>query len=443
MVAMIAVAGWYFLGTVHSVESSIQVAILLAIVSVVGMASVNARISRHVDIPKSIESTGVVLTSRKSNFGVTALVKTRSRGMFASGVRYVLKYDGDLAPGDVVNFSGDVEKFKRAGESGKFDEFLYWKSRGALAEVRARRADIVGREFGLPYIRNGLSGRVKRFLPRRVAGYLAAAWLGERDRDLQDFHSNAGTSHILAVSGLHIGMAAGICWLLVRRLKYRLYIMSVVIWLYVLLSGASPSAVRAALMLQFIFAGRLLGQSGRSFNGVCFVASAMLLWNPWIFWDVGWRMSVLSVMALAALHSLELGNFAKFLLASPVMWLVTSVQAAWTFGAVPLSGVVINFFAVPFFGILLPAASLLSIPALFGWRAGAYPALLAEAFFALWERFSNNITFLIPWKLDFSYPLYVAGILVMTYIFARACGFPRSRAYFALAAAAPLALFII
>jgi competence protein ComEC len=323
-------------------------------------------------------------------------------------------------------------EFKRAGEPRKFDEFLYWKARGAPISVNTRKSGVIvtGREYGAPYVRYLLSGRIKTILPRRTAGYISAAWLGERDHDLTELHRNAGTSHILAVSGLHIGMAYAIFWFLLRRLKYRLYVISAVIWSYALLSGASPSALRAALMLQLVLAGKLLGESGCSFNGACVAAMVMLLWNPWIFWDVGWRMSMLSVMALTSLYSFDIGIGAKLFLSSPLLWLASSVQAAWTFGFVPLAGLVINFFAVPFFGVLLPAASVLSIPALAGARGGGgkYFVMPVEACFALWERFSNNITFLIPWKTDFSYPLLACGVLVMTYMFARACGFPGFRA---------------
>jgi competence protein ComEC len=441
--ALASSSGWFLLGTVRPAKSSLPVICSLIILSLVGVASIDSRISRSEHFPETIEADGVVLQERRMGFSNTAVVKTLRRGMFGRREKYALRHDGELVPGDIVRFSGDVNRFKRPDGRGKFDEFLYWKSRGVSVAVKARSVKITGREFGLPYLRHVISDRIGKILPRRTAGYIAAAWLGERDRDLQDFHSNAGTSHILAVSGLHIGMAAALCWMLVRRLRGRLYIMSAVIWSYALLSGASPSSVRAALMLQVIFAGRLLGQSGGAFNGACFAASAMLLWNPWLFWDVGWRMSVLSVMSLASLHSLEIGRAAKFALSSPVMWLATSVQSAWTFGAVPLAGVLINFFAVPFFGVVLPAASLMSFPAALGFRIGKIFALPAELCFALWERFSNNITYLIPWKLDFSYPLYAAGVLTMTYLFAGACGFPRSRAYFALAAAVPLISYII
>ena len=361
----------------------------------------------------------------------------------ARGVKYVLKHNAELREGDIVRFQGDIAEFRRAGEPGKFDEFLYWKARGASASVNTRKIEVTGYEFGASRVRHLLGERIENLLPRRVAAYIAAAWLGRRDADLAELHRHAGTSHILAVSGLHIGMAYAICWFLLRRLKYRLYVLSAVIWSYALLSGASPSALRAALMLQFVIAGKLLGESGGSFNGACVAASVMLLWNPWIFWDVGWRMSVLSVLALTSLFSLDIGSLAKYLISSPVMWLASSMQASRTFGFVPLAGLVVNFFAVPFFGILLPAASLLSFPALAGLPGGKYFAMPAEICFAAWERFSNNITFLIPQTADFSYPMVISGVLIMTYMFARACGFPGSRAKCATGASAVFLAYLI
>jgi competence protein ComEC len=154
----------------------------------------------------------------------------------------------------------------------------------------------------------------------------------------------------------------------------------------------------------------------------------MIVVNPWIYRDVGWRMSVLSVMTLASISSLDIAPWAKYLAASPAVWLATSVQAAWAFGAVPLSGAVINFFAVPVFAFLLPVAAFLSLPAVAGFKIGRLPAAIAEASFALWERFSNNVTFLVPWKVDFSAPLLASGVAVLSFLFARACGFTRPRA---------------
>ena len=442
LLALIASAGWICLGTVYPAKSSMPVAILLFVSSIFGIICIDARIAREEIYPKSVEATGVVLSERRMGFTQTAVVRVKSRKL-SGGSKFVLKYDGELRPGDVVRFAGEVEKFQRAVEPRKFDEFLFWRARGALFSVRTWKIEVIGREFGVPYIRYMLDERIKTMLPRRTAGYIAAAWLGERDHDLTEFHRNAGTSHILAVSGLHIMMAYAVCWFLLRRLKYRLYVISVVIWSYALLSGAAPSALRAALMLQFVLVGKLLGESGGSFNGACVASCVMMMWNPWIFWDIGWRMSVLSVMALTSLYSLDIENGAKYFISSPLMWMASSMLAAWTFGFVPLAGLLINFFAVPFFGILLPAASLLSLPALNGVWGGKYFAAPAEICFVMWERFSNNITYLIPWKTNFSYPMVAGGVLIMTYMFARACGFPGSRAYYATGAGAVLMAYIV
>jgi len=442
LLALIFGAGWICLGTEYPAKSSLSVATVMLAVSVLGIPYINARITREVFFPKSIEASGVVLSDRRMGYTQTALVRVK-QGKFSRGQKFVLRHYGEIRGGDVIRFSGDVAEFKRASEPRKFDEFLYWRARGASVSVNARKIEVTGREFGAPYVRYLLGERIKAALPRRAAGYIAAAWLGERDGELAELHRNAGTSHILAVSGFHIGMAYAICWFLLRRFKYRLYVISAVIWLYALLSGASPSALRAALMLQFILAGKLLGESGGSFNGACVAASVMLLWNPWIFWDVGWRMSVLSVLALTSLFSLDAGTGTKYLISSPLMWLASSIQAAWTFGFVPLAGLAVNFFAVPFFGVLLPAASILSLPALAGMRGGKYFIMPAEICFSMWERFSDNVTYLIPQQADFSYPLVVSGVLVMTYMFARGCGFPGSRAYFATGTGAVFLVFIL
>jgi competence protein ComEC len=186
-------------------------------------------------------------------------------------------------------------------------------------------------------------------------------------------------------------------------------------------------------MIQFALVGRASGQKGGAFNGTSVAAALMLAWNPWLFWDIGWRLSVLSVLTLSSIQSLGIGPVAKWLSASPAVWLITSVQSAWTFGAVPIAGAGINFFAVPVFSVLLPVASLLAVPSLAGVGGGWYAAMWAESAFLAWERFSGNMTRLIPWSADFSVPLMLSGPALAIFLFARAGGFSRARAAAALA----------
>jgi competence protein ComEC len=428
--ALTASAGWFLIGSEHPAKSSIPVMCVLFLISAAGAAFICVRVLSVGAVPRYADVTGTVLSDMKWGYARAALVRADSSGVLRPGGKYVIKYDGksDIEPGDVIHFSGGAERFDRADGARAFDEFLYWKAKGASFAVVSPKIEVIGKRRGIASWRAALGGRIARSLPKRTAGYVAASWIGERYAELTDFHRNAGTSHLLAVSGLHVGIVFALCWLFLKRFRCRLYIISALIWIYTLLSGCAPSSLRAALMIQTAMLGRSLGQPGGQFNGACAAGALMLLYNPWIFWDVGWRLSIISVMTLTSLYSLGMGTAVKNALASPAVWLTTSVQAAWTFGEVPLAGVVINFIAVPAFGVLLPVASLLSVPALLGVRYLEHAAYLAEFFFAAWERFSNNITFLIPWKINFSAPLMVSGVAVMLWMFARACGFSRSRA---------------
>ncbi|MDR3279953.1 MAG: ComEC family competence protein [Synergistaceae bacterium] len=423
-------AGWYLLGAGFANERSLPVVCVLLLSAALGLFVVDYGISRSPLPQKLTDETGVVLSARKWGYSNVALVKINSRGYlnFRSD-KYVLRDTPENCPepGDIVRFSGVTRPFRRADAPGDFDEFLYWKSKGAAAYLESANISVVGKSRGISYFRAFLTSRASRVLPPLTAGYITASWTGEKDANLSEFHRNAGTSHLLAVSGLHVGIVYGIFCFLLRRVKHKQYIISALIWTYVALSGASPSSVRAAVMLQMIIIGRMIGSPGNAFNTTCFAGSVMLATNPWLFWDVGWRLSVLSVLTLSSLASTRMENGVKLLLASPAVWLVTSVQSSWTFGDVPMSGLVINLFAVPAFAALLPLASVLSMPSVLGFEFGIYPAGCAEFLFAAWERMSNNITFLLPQKTSFSYPLLVCGALTLVYLFANACGFSHKK----------------
>ena len=421
VLSMIAAVGWFFIGTELFPKSSLPVAAVLLALSLVGTVAICRGISEAEIPPGKVDATGVVVSERKWGRRRIAVVRTES-------LRLVVRYGGGVSPGDVVRFSGRLVPFERSGASREFDEFKYWKARGVSAAVDVRRLEVTGRSEGLALRRYALAKRIKSRLPRLTAGYIAAAWVGERDEELNDFHKNAGTSHLLVVSGLHVGIVAAMCMAVTRRIPFRFFIASAVMWFYALLSGAAPSSIRAALMIQFALVGRASGHKGGAFNGTSVAAAVMLAYNPWLFWDIGWRLSVLSVLTLSSIQSLGIGPAAKWLAAGPLVWLITSVQSAWTFGAVPIAGAVINFFAVPVFGLLLPTASLLAVPSLAGMGAGRYAALWAESAFLAWERFSDNMTRLIPWSADFSLPLMVSGTALAAFLFARAGGFSRARA---------------
>jgi competence protein ComEC len=251
-------------------------------------------------------------------------------------------------------------------------------------------------------------------LPRLTGAYLNAAWTGKRDTALAEAHRVWGTSHILAVSGFHVGaLMAAASWLL-RRGKWRVPLLSVLLWLYVLLSGASASAVRAGLMIQAALAGEFAGRPGSAINSVSLAAVLLLLRSPFWFWDVGWRLSVLAALAIAVVIEREQPvRFRTWFFMSFMVWTATFPQVSHAFKNTPLVGLLINLVAAPFFGVALTTASAAAARFFLGVPLITAPLLRAvEGTFVLWGALADAAARLVPWQVEWS-PLasYCCGVI--------------------------------
>lgn len=439
LLSFLLAAGWVLFGTTRPNRSSLLLFVILTLLLLSGSLFLHGRVTAREAVPTWIESEGIVLMERQWGFGRVALVAAESK-------RYLLRLrrgERSVRAGDRISFSGETSPFSRASEKNSFDEFLYWRAKGAICAVEDAAVVLRGRKRGMLTWRENLIRRIEESLPPRTAGYMLASWTGKRAAELESLHRAAGTSHLLAVSGFHVGVVSGIAMWFLRGFRYSAAAVSLLVWPYVALTGAAPSAVRAALTIQIVLLGKSLGRSGGAFNATAVAGGIMLLCNPWIFWDVGWRLSMLAVLTLAAILKADCSNAAKAVLTSPTVWLATAVQATHTFGAVPLAGIFVNYLALPVFGVLLPVSFILSIPALAGLPGGREIAGIAEFLFARWERLSSNAVYLCPWEIPFSAPLVFFCVLLLAYLFARACGFSRIRSRLFLFPMALAALYFL
>ena len=129
-----------------------------------------------------------------------------------------------------------------------------------------------------------------------------AMTLGDKSRltnDLREVYSISGASHVLALSGLHIGIIYALLVLVVgyRRLGWlRETLVILGIWAYAFFTGLSPSVVRAAVMITVYSLVALTNRDRMSLNTLALTAIIMLLWNPLYLYDVGFQMSFLAVL---------------------------------------------------------------------------------------------------------------------------------------------------
>ncbi len=119
--------------------------------------------------------------------------------------------------------------------------------------------------------------------------------------DLKEEYSIAGASHVLALSGLHMGILYGFLIFFLRgqrRRWFAQFLLLTTIWTYVLLVGMAASILRAALMLTVFTVVRMVGRESHSANTLAFSAIVMLLANPSALFDAGFQMSFMAVLSI-------------------------------------------------------------------------------------------------------------------------------------------------
>lgn len=133
---------------------------------------------------------------------------------------------------------------------------------------------------------------------------ISAMTLGEKTaltKETKDIYSISGASHVLAVSGLHIGIIFQLFILLFggrRKAIPTISLSMIAIWTYVLFIGMPASAVRSATMISICCFTMLAHREALSVNNLCFAYVLMLLFNPLYLFDISFQMSFLAVFSI-------------------------------------------------------------------------------------------------------------------------------------------------
>ncbi len=235
--------------------------------------------------------------------------------------------------------------------------------------------------------RDSMSGNLERALPEPQAAVAQTLILGNRDNlspELKESFRSAGTSHLLAISGLHVGVVlvltmAFSAFLLGRKGPYFLLVPLLALWGYAVLSGMSPSVVRAAIMGTIYLAAVAAGRPRNVFPPLALAAGVMAGLNPGILQDLSFQLSFAAVAGIALLAppmtdwlqqklrlTHERHGFAISVARGALLSAVVSLAA--TLATLPL--VAFHFQQLPTLGI---PATVLALPAL-------PPILLTSAF---------------------------------------------------------------
>lgn len=222
-----------------------------------------------------------------------------------------------LSYGSLILFKKALQEIKNSGNPGGFDYKRYSLFQGITHQVylkpgefetldrknekRLRKFLYSTREQVLNILRQNITGEKELGL----AEALLIGYKNDLEQSLVQSYTNTGVVHIIAISGLHLGL---IYWLLglvlkplqkMQKLKWLRPVLIITgLWLFSLLAGAQPSILRSALMFTCIVMGESLSRRTSIYNTMAVSAFLLLCINPFWLWDVGFQLSYAAVLSI-------------------------------------------------------------------------------------------------------------------------------------------------
>jgi len=246
-----------------------------------------------------------------------------------------------------------------------------WKKLQVSSEKTSRLQQLIftARDYVLSVLRKRMEAGKDEL---GIAEALLIGYTNDLDKDLVQAYSNTGVVHIIAISGMHLGLIyVMLVWLFAKiPVVNRSKILQVVLilgclWLFSLITGAAASVLRSAVMFTFIALGKNFFRQTSVYNSLAASAFVMLCFNPYFLWDVGFQLSYLAVGGIIAfqkpiyncfyIKNKWLNKVWQLMAISLAAQLLTFPVCIYYFHQFPNLFLITNIIAVPLSGIILYA----------------------------------------------------------------------------------------
>lgn len=269
----------------------------------------------------------------------------------------------DIELGDIVLFEGTLQNYSffNNSERNKLVQNIGYQTYVNFTNIKVTDGDIVLRDKIKEKTHNILFNN----LNEDNAGICYAMIFGQKEGlsdDIQETFSYAGISHILAVSGLHIGVLVSGIYFILKKLKInkyvRLVILTIILVFYCYLCSFTPSVCRASIMAILLSLCGILQIEYDGLSSLSIAGILILIFDPLSIFSLSFQLSFLSVYAIISFAPTITGFFNKFkipafLSASLAISIATNIiilpVCANAFTKVSLVGVISNIFVLPLF----------------------------------------------------------------------------------------------
>lgn len=395
-------------------------------------------------------------------YGETAEVDARVKERQANGSFIAEALDGgvkvlvypseeiELKQGYTVRLTGSIRLMSEQRNPGGFNEKMYYAARGLKYKMYAKNITVLSGDINfyarIREFRDALSGVYDKCLPEKEAGIIKSIITGDRSGlldEVKNLYSVAGIYHVLAISGLHLSIIG----LFLNTLLGKLFskrasgcVTLAFLIFYCVMTGASPSTVRAVTICGIIILGRIIFRKTDPLTSLSFACLCILVYNPFFLWDLGFQLSFSAMAGILLLNeplnvffmliSVKLPLMKKFfenfwvrqsLNASIAAFLATALVGTGYLTNISLYTVPVNIIVFPTFFILVAAGFLTGCVGLVSITAGSVFAGILYYLLNLYEAVLNFFTSLPLSSFLTGYiPLYIT---IPYYIFIGLCSY--------------------
>lgn len=240
-------------------------------------------------------------------YNITASQLSYGESTIKQNINMFMYTDKELQIGDTVKFTSLLKHGNVKRNNADFNEIIYFKTKKIQYKtfpdsivVTGHKNTLYGNIKKVSYM---FQNTINKLYPQKEAGLMTAMLLGDRN-DLDDetykLYQNAGIVHIISVSGLHISILAGLVLFLLRPLgRYPSSLLTALFLIfYTILAGASPSVVRASLMMFLYILSGLISRKYDLLSSTSIICCVLLMYNPYYIFDLGFLYSFTSVFSI-------------------------------------------------------------------------------------------------------------------------------------------------
>lgn len=319
-------------------------------------------------------------------------------------VRDYTKYK-KIKVGSEIKLTGKFKDLNKMSYES-FDYGRYLRSMGYKGLIYLKDYSIVGNNLMYEYIYKAKSyiSNTIRYLYKTNSDFINSMMLGQKDDLSQNeklMFTRTGTSHIIAISGLHTGILSGLIIFMMGKINkiYKLIVLSTMMFIYSAMVGNSPSIIRAIMFMISLYLSFFLDRKMDKISTLSFIGILFVINNPYIIYNISFQLSFLATLSIIYFYG-YINNKLNIKIISLTLSanILTIPIIYYNFEGIPLVSILGNIIIVPFVGIII----YLAILSLILFNINIYISsivvyinrFILETIYVLLERISN---------LDFAY----------------------------------------